>query len=539
MTLAQIPSVQLDNVRAEATTGLVVFNRIPEPEETGVPVDSTIYLTLTSETINPLDSSDVSSVRINGDLAVLNGAFRPGFQGPESSITTPIGNILLIAVDPETDLPPDTEISVRIVYDVSIERIYSFRTQDTVAPTVSSVTAVGKQTVRVTFNESMLQTTVTGGSALNPENYTIARNPPENIPAVDVSGASVSTVNTTTVDLNTDIELSFGLPYRLTTENVEDVHGNVIVTTTDDFTAFSPDVPEGRRFQIWELLPLFNRDEDDTNDLLRFTGVLQDVVDLLLCEIDLFADTLDPDTAPEDFLDAMLQDLGNPFTFDLTELEKRRLIQLLVPIYRQKGTAVGIINVIRLFLGIEVTIRAYNVGSAWRLGADGTQPRIRTVSSEPFALADGETLLVRVDDETTQTVTFNTADFVDIANATAEEVGDAISADLTGAVAADCSDDTVLMQRNRQGTGASIQVVGGTATALDFPTDITRGTGTEAPDAGRLGVTTILGPGTSFQIYSFEVISPIVLTIEQRDRITEIVEYMKPAHTHLNAIVEP
>ena len=72
--------------------------------------------------------------------------------------------------------------------------------------------------------------------------------------------------------------------------------------------------------------------------------------------------------APEGFLDLVLHDLGNPFPFDLGELDKRRLASVLVEMYRQKGTAVGIENAIRFFLGIDITaITPFN-GSTLVLG---------------------------------------------------------------------------------------------------------------------------------------------------------------------------
>jgi len=40
-------------------------------------------------------------------------------------------------------------------------------------------------------------------------------------------------------------------------------------------------------------------------------------------------------------------------------------------------------------------------------------------------------------------------------------------------------------------------------------------------------------------LYSFKIVSPIALTEEQRKRITDIANYMKPAHTHLIEIEEP
>ena len=53
--------------------------------------------------------------------------------------------------------------------------------------------------------------------------------------------------------------------------------------------------------------------------------------------------------------DLILADLGNPFPFELDVLGKRRLASVLVEMYRQKGTAKGITNAIRFFLGIDIS----------------------------------------------------------------------------------------------------------------------------------------------------------------------------------------
>jgi phage tail-like protein len=54
-----------------------------------------------------------------------------------------------------------------------------------------------------------------------------------------------------------------------------------------------------------------------------------------------------------------------------------------------------------------------------------------------------------------------------------------------------------------------------------------------------LGTTAILGPGSEFLKYAFEVITPDLLTETERRRLTEMVEWMKPAHTHFVRLVEP
>jgi len=59
--------------------------------------------------------------------------------------------------------------------------------------------------------------------------------------------------------------------------------------------------------------------------------------------------------------------LGNPFPFDLSLVDKRRLLNILVAVYREKGTSAGISNAIRFFLGLEVDISSY-AGESLLLG---------------------------------------------------------------------------------------------------------------------------------------------------------------------------
>jgi phage tail-like protein len=103
-------------------------------------------------------------------------------------------------------------------------------------------------------------------------------------------------------------------------------------------------------------VPKHNRRADDTGDLWRFIACLQEITDLILAEIDRYPDIFDIERAPEMFLDLILQDLGNPFEFDLSALEKARLASILVELYVQKGTEKGIVNAIRFFMGLEVEV---------------------------------------------------------------------------------------------------------------------------------------------------------------------------------------
>jgi phage tail-like protein len=170
--------------------------------------------------------------------------------------------------------------------------------------------------------------------------------------------------------LELDSQLTAGARYEVRAAGVEDVRGNLVEAPLDraTFIGFAAPSPPERRFALWEMLPKHNRRDDRTGDLARFVACLQEVTDLLLADTDRFAEVFDLERAPPPFLDCILQDLGNPFAFELDTLEKRRLASVLVDLYRTKGTAVGIRNAIRFFLGIEVEAIAPYAGETLALG---------------------------------------------------------------------------------------------------------------------------------------------------------------------------
>lgn len=95
---------------------------------------------------------------------------------------------------------------------------------------------------------------------------------------------------------------------------------------------------------------------------------------------------------------------------------------------------------------------------------------IESVLAETYALVNLQDLTVVVDGGGPQTVTFLTADFADIANATANEVAARISTDLSDAFADRLPDGRVRIISETRGGGSSLSVTGGTAAAaFDFP----------------------------------------------------------------------
>lgn len=414
---------------------LILINRGPEPGEVAVPREGNIYLEIHSTGADDVDDGN-TQVFVNGVLAYDGGVFQAGFTGPDSLTASPIVGIRQIRIDPTSDFSSEEIVSVRVTSSTvvvgdplfTIDESYSFTIEDFTAPTVLSAFAVDCKTVRVKFSEAMRSLVATNSDdALNPENYTIDRNNEDPQAAVNPNVVSIVESMPDEFDVLTDIEMSFGVTYVVTVLSAEDVVGNEVVAPLNvaTFIAFTPTVPAGRRLDLYRMLPVINRRDDATQDLRRFTSIIQDVINVLLLDIDRWTDILDFRLAAEPFIDAILCGLGNPFMFDLSTIDKQRLAAVLVNIYREKGLAEGIENATLFFLGLSIVVQACDPGDGWILGES------------------------------------------------------------------------------------------------------------------ELGIGSILASGDQFLLYSFEIVSPIILTIEQQSQITKIADYMKPAHTHLKRIVDP
>lgn len=416
----EIPAFYLDEiVLDEVTDGLIVANRSPEPDADGVPRDEVVQFDL-MDTSNDPDPTE-TQVFVDGVLAYdgTAGGAQPGYT---VSVTTPYDGVRRFRITMPYLFESLRVVPVRVVsQNLSashlLDETWSFTVEDLSAPKLILAESRSHDVVRVTFDEPV-------EGADDPAVWTFER---LEAPSVAVTAVSVEQVSPSVFDIRLDIPITRGALYAVTaSSSVEDLRGNGILAPYDraEFRGYECPPVEGRSFELWQMIPVENRRQDYTRDLYKTISVLQEVVDLLLCDIDRWTDILDVDLAAERYLDQMLITLGNPFTFELDAEEKRRLIRTLVDMYQLKGTKVGIIAVVRFFLGIEIDIVAFTE-DAWILGVS------------------------------------------------------------------------------------------------------------------ELGVDTDLGPGTSRERYSFDVISPVLLTDDQRAQIRQIVEYMKPAHTHLIRIIEP
>lgn len=142
------------------------------------------------------------------------------------------------------------------------------------------------------------------------------------------------------------------------------------MAATTTFIGYQPAIPARRKFDLYRMFAQWNRDVDASQDLLRFSNIVNEVVAWLLADVDRWVEIFDIDRAPESFVDAMLEDLANPFAFDLTLNQKRKLAKVLVSIYKLKGTEPGIVSVLRFFLGLEAILIEFHDSDSWILGDD-------------------------------------------------------------------------------------------------------------------------------------------------------------------------
>lgn len=121
----------------------------------------------------------------------------------------------------------------------------------------------------------------------------------------------------------------------------------------------------------------------------------------------------------------------------------------------------------RLFTSDETSV-AGRYRAEFQIRLKGTAKNRKTA---PFDLEDGQTLLVKVDGGSEQTITFNVVDFVSIGAASQDEVVASINAQITGATAFafDCG---YLMIQSDSDNG-SVEVTNGTSKeTLGFPSEI-------------------------------------------------------------------
>jgi phage tail-like protein len=365
MAAVELPGLYVDNVASiVAVERPLLVNRDPGPDEVGVPLDWPVALEVLDPGADGINRA-ATRVWVDGQLAFDGGAapeLQPGFDGPHADVVES-ADTLRIVLDPTTPFASLATVEVRVVSatvggEHALDETYTFRAEDRTAPKVLAAQATAPRVVHIGFDEPVLVVDSAGFAFV-----------PVGLPAVNV-GPVDAEADGSVVVITLDTEMTPDVAYEVVVTGVTDLHDNPVAAPDDraTFSGFRPPRPLGRRFDLWTMLPRHNRRADVTGDLRRFIACLQEVADLLLAEGDRYADIFDLERAPEPFLDLILQDLGNPFPFDLDVLGKRRLASVLVEMYRQKGTAVGIENAIRFFLGIDVAAITPFAGTTLVLG---------------------------------------------------------------------------------------------------------------------------------------------------------------------------
>jgi len=498
ITIEQLAAI-LSVDQAEATVvgdRFVVIQRDPQPDEENIKINTDIHFLIVDLDADPLDALPSPSFTVSIEGAVVGSydgvTFSPVFpwDGDVDATTSDDPYVgWKVVLEQPSPSPFSSEQVVDVDLDMTLSDGYghvpyghypyghpeggatlnfswSFTIEDLTPPSIIDADAIDLFTVRITFDDEMA--TSGDGSVLDLDKWadTITRLNEDPLPGVTLEVVGITEVDGsggTQFDLVFNWEQTQGCLYQIDVDpTVEDSSGNAMDPdgSTAQFTGFQIPPVEGRRFDHWTMMvPLKNREEDATRDLERFSNCFAELLGLLLNDVDRFTDQFDPDTATDDQIEAMLYDLGNPFDpdeYDLDENDRRKLLRVLVDIYKLKGTAPGIEDTIWFLLG-EVVHVIPAASEGWILGEDelgeGGLAEVLCDSGETYDLSTEKQLTLEVDGYAgEQTIYFVPSNFVVPSAALASEVVDVINAQMQEGGA----------YVNAAGTPASYVIGGGT-----------------------------------------------------------------------------
>lgn len=187
----------------------------------------------------------------------------------------------------------------------------------------------------------------------------------------DHSFESEQYIYSTHIWIYTDYQMTPRADYDVDISNVVIV-SEPMVETTEQFAGYVVSQVPRSSLKFVESIPAIVLAEDDagTGDLRKFLEVLQETFDRIVEDIDVFfLELCTVDRIRDEFINALLWDLGDPFSdlLDLTYSQKRKLAGVLVQMYREKGTCDGIVNAVRFFLGITLSGCQQPFDDGWRL----------------------------------------------------------------------------------------------------------------------------------------------------------------------------
>lgn len=118
---------------------------------------------------------------------------------------------------------------------------------------------------------------------------------------------------------------------------------------------------------LWDALPRFWRREAPAEPLASLVRLADDALGDRYDDTGQLLTLDDPLTCAARWLPELARAKGWTLDTTLPEALQRKIVALLVPLYREKGTAPGLLDAVRLFLGEEAYLRGER-RQAWRLG---------------------------------------------------------------------------------------------------------------------------------------------------------------------------
>lgn len=101
---------------------------------------------------------------------------------------------------------------------------------------------------------------------------------------------------------------------------------------------------------------------DNRGDTLKFVEIFEGVFCQIQNDIGNLGRIIDVDETDEQYVDMLIRNLGFDLNVQLSLDKKRKLTKVVIQAYKQKGTCIGIENVIRQFTGVDVTCFPFTAG---------------------------------------------------------------------------------------------------------------------------------------------------------------------------------